>query len=143
MPLPRIVFPLLAGSALQVGGCKHETVTSNPPEPVVTPPADPPAPQPLITMNPPAPGLPSFEEVESDHPPGATNPPIPVLLVLEDESRCWKGWVNPRAMDKQALEYGGRILTDPAQAEGNTEVQCPDNAPAVVAAWRAGQPKAE
>lgn len=86
---------------------------------------------PLPTANPPPPPqdppkrLPVWDEVESGHPEGATNPPRPVLVVLEDQSRCWKEWqggmVRP---DEEVMKIGGKIIADPAQTTG-TEIECP------------------
>lgn len=142
-----VMIPLLAGVALGASGCSgKDIVTENPP---------PPPPEPELSENPPppdipeAPGppgspevgptdggeqaaLPEWDAVASGHPEGATNPPMPVLYVSEDGSRCWKGWSDPRAMDREVMLNGGKVISDPADADGATEVACPDKASAVL-----------
>lgn len=149
-----VVLPLAAGLALSVAGtaCTGKDVKSEdpPPEqPTSNPPAPPPDPPEERTTNPPGPPsdekpkpepqgdgaaeLPTWEAVESGHPEGATNPPVPVLLVQADGERCWKSWSDPRRVDREVHAKGGRVLEGEAQAEGATEIQCPDNASTVLA----------
>ena len=62
--------------------------------------------------------------MESGHPEGATNPPRPVLVVLEDQSRCWKEWKGGMMPPtEEIMQIGGKVITDPSQTNG-TEIQC-------------------
>ncbi len=136
----RFVMPLLAGVSLSVSSTActgKEVVTENPPPP----------PEEMIATNPPPneigdgagpppePSLPAWDDVESGHPENATNPPMPVLMLMEDGSRCWKAWTDPRRADRDAMLLGGKVLTDAAEAEGNTEIACPEKAKDVLAKY--------
>jgi len=97
-------------------------------------------PPPPDVPEPPAPeeaNLPTWDAVASGHPEGATNPPMPMLLVSEDGTRCWKQWNDPRRFDPVAAKHGGKLVADESEAEGATEVACPDHAKDVVASWAA------
>ncbi len=137
---PGLVIPLVAGAVLTVAtsGCADKNVaTSNPPPPDPPPTMNPPPPDGPETPPPEEPSLPTWDAVASGHPEGATNPPTPTLLVSEDGTRCWKQWNDPRRFDREAAKHGGKLVADESEAEGATEVACPDHAKDVVASWAA------
>lgn len=114
---------LISGLSLTLGCARHDAPA---PGPAGTPVNDPPPP--MRTSNPPPPPLPdappAWDDVPSPHPPGATNPPMPVLAVNSDGTSCYKEWYDPRAVPREALQNGGRIIADGEEVRG-TEIACP------------------
>ena len=136
---------------LTLAGCAGTTGPENPvPEPVRVVAADPsPPPPPAPAPSAPAPvpaapagDLPAWDEVPSDHPPGATNPPSPVLLVTPS-GECHKSWVSPFLPMNLRRSRVVAACPDPdpeGAGDCGVRVQCPPEAEALLAAWKAEHP---
>lgn len=136
----KIITALSAGLALAaVTGCgttdrSPDAVTENPP-PMVEPPRNPPTPVDL------APVLPTWEQVVSPPSDGPeeiqrTNPPSPALRVDPDGS-CFVTWHDPRTPQPAAVRAVG------AGEDPGTQIQCTEEAQALLDAWKVPQKATE